>query len=94
MSASVPDGPESGRSAEPPTIVISPPPFAGLGSILRAALRSGSVCELCQSIVATYSDLLFWDTKSSDTKEKIPALAETGTPSTTTANTAKIRFTL
>ena len=46
MSASMPCGPVSERSAESSTLVISPPPFEGLGSTLRAALSTVALCEL------------------------------------------------
>ena len=43
ISAKVPDGPISERSASSSTITISPPPFEGLGSMLSAARRTGIV---------------------------------------------------
>jgi hypothetical protein len=41
-----PIGFESEASAEPSTIVMSPPPLAGLGSIFAAGWRRGTVWEL------------------------------------------------
>src|SRR3989344_2296880 len=59
MSAMVPEGPDSGRSAAPPTMAISPPPLAGLGSRLKAGRSSGMVCELkCGSICAAELEVI------------------------------------
>ena len=44
MSAPVPEGPSSGRRAELSTMVMSPPPLAGFGSMFIAAFGRASVC--------------------------------------------------
>ena len=46
MSAIVPDGPSDGTSAESSTMVMSPPPRAGAGSMFMAGFRSGIVWTL------------------------------------------------
>ena len=76
ISASVPDGPISESRASLLTMIISPPPFDGFGSIFNAARSIGSVWELYELVILISS---FFDKENIlDTKENIPALAYMG----------------
>ena len=77
MSAAVPEGPWSGKRAEPSTTSMSPPPVGPSGSMLAAAAKSGMVCELAEGVLAlaTEADCV----KREVIKERVLACANTGT---------------
>lgn len=75
ISAMVPSGPESGRSADPSTMVISPPPFEGFGSWFNAAARSWTFCELNTCSFATGASFFL---KIDSIKSKKPACVFVG----------------
>src|SRR3989338_3477973 len=82
ISAIVPEGPSSGISAESSTIVISPPPRAGAGSMFIAGLRSGIVWRDPPTVEAS-ADSVFKCRIEAKKSLKTPAFAVDGNTVTT-----------